>query len=206
MWSRVGNYGMNHDTREAWLRAATVHLRPIVDKAGALVPEVQVSCGWPARGALARSKRRVGECWHGSANKDGQSHVFVSPCLDNAVEVVGCLLHELIHASLPLKVKHGRAFAKLALACGLEGKPTATTVGSVLAKRINAEILPALGPYPHQAIDASNRPKQKTRMLLWVCQCEPPVKVRAAARSRFNATCNECGTVFAQPETNDTED
>ena len=92
---------MTHTTRESWLRAACEALEPTLRAADVGLADVRVSCGWPARGALSRVKRVIGECWHSSGNKDGQSHVFVSPVLDDPVEVIGSLLHELIHAALP---------------------------------------------------------------------------------------------------------
>ena len=184
-----------HTTREAWLLEASNLLAPILKDADLGLGDVRVSCGWPARGALARSKRRVGECWPAGLNKDGQSHVFVSPCKDDALEVLGILLHELIHAALPAKVGHKGPFTRAAKACGLEGKPTQTVVGEPLAARLNAEIIPALGLYPHVAIDTSTKPKQGTRLRLYECQC--PVKVRVAS-DEFDATCNVCSEPFVK--------
>ena len=185
-----------HTTREAWLVAAMAPLSKMMGVKAGLVPgSVRVSCGWPAKGALATRKRRVGECWPASLNKDQQSHVFVSPCLDEPVEVLGTLLHELIHAALPAKTGHKGPFARAAKLCGLEGKPSATTVSEALATHLNTDVLPELGPYPHQAIDASLRPKQKTRLRLYECQC--PVKVRVAS-DEFDATCNVCSEPFVK--------
>ena len=189
-----GGMEATHTTREAWLVGASSLLAPILKDAGLELSAVRVSCGWPAKGALAR-KRRVGECWPAALNKDGQSHVFVSPCKDDPADVLGILLHELIHAALPAKVGHKGPFARAARACGLEGKPSETTVGAGLAARLNVEVVPALGPYPHQAIDASRRPKQRTRLRLYECAC--PVKVRVA-RDEFDATCNVCSSPFVK--------
>lgn len=191
---------MTHTTRESWLRAACEALEPTLKSAGVGLADVRVSCGWPARGALSRVKRVIGECWHWSGTKDGQSHVFVSPVLDDPVETIGSLLHELIHAALPSKVKHGRQFARVALACGLEGKPTATVVGQGLRDRLHAEVLPNLGLYPHRALDFTAKPKQSTRMVLWLCGCAEPPKVRAAAKSGLDAMCNKCGMCLARAD------
>lgn len=202
---------MTHDTRESWLRHAAQLLTTDVMAPASVTPgEYRVSCGWPARGALSTSKRRVGECWPGEVNRDRQSHVFISPCVDDPVETVGILLHELIHAALPAKAKHGKGFATRAARCGLEGKPTATVVGAGLRERINAEFLPQLGPYPHTAIDASAKPKQKTRLRLYVCQCEPDKatgrtnKVRVAS-DVWAAQCLTCGQDFALQSTSEEE-
>lgn len=202
---------MTHDTREGWLTQACQLLAPTLQTAGVQLDlgTVRVSCGWPARGALAVSKRRIGECWPGEVNSDGNHYVFVSPVLDQPVEVIATLLHELLHAALPAKVKHGKKFATLAEKCGLEGKPTSTVAGQALTDRVNVEMLPALGAYPHTRIDASLRPKQTTRMRLYECQCDPEAakaegrshKVRAATDNLL-ATCNVCMADFVKVEVN----
>lgn len=189
---------MTHETRESWLLAAARALDPVLQGADLGVGDIRVSCGWPARGALSSSKRRVGECWPGSLNKDGQAHIFVSPCKDNSIDVLGILLHELIHAALPAKVRHGPTFARAAKRVGLTGKPTATVVGEELAVRLNTMAAP-LGPYPHSAIDAQQRTKQTTRLRLYLCACTPGQgitnKVRVASDT-WQATCDRCTTQF----------
>ena len=191
-------------TREAWLTQAATLLNGIILEAGTTPAEsVRVSCGWPARGALSRGKRRIGECWPGENNADQHSHVFVSPVLDKPVQVLETLLHELIHAALPAKVKHNKRFAKVAHATGLVGKPTATVAGDALVARLHEQVTPALGPYPHQSIDATTKLKQTTRMRLYECQCDPvqakaegrTAKVRAAT-DKLDATCNVCESAF----------
>jgi hypothetical protein len=47
-------------------------------------------------------------------------------------EVLGVLLHEMIHAALPMGVHHGPKFAKACKQIGLEGKPTHATPGPKL--------------------------------------------------------------------------
>lgn len=193
-----------HSTREAWLIAATSALdTDLLAPNGYQHGEVRVSCGWPARGALSASKRRIGECWHRDGNADGHAHIFVSPVLSDHVTVLATLLHELLHASLPLKAKHGKTFAKAATRVGLEGKPTATTASAALAERLNA-LRDTLGDYPHASIDATSKlKKQTTRMRLYLCQCEPDKsagitnKVRVAS-DHWQATCDRCGAQFAQ--------
>ena len=187
---------MPHVTREAWLQEACGLLESTLLQADLGLADVRVSCGWPSRGAMSRAKRRIGECWHGQTNKDGHAHVFVSPCLESPVEVIATLLHELIHATLPAKVKHSRTFANAAKRCGLDGKPTATVSGETLTARINAEMLPVLGPYPHSAIDASlGRKKQTTRLRKWTCPCG---RIARVASDDWHATCNDCEGRYVQ--------
>lgn len=198
---------MAHTTRESWLVAAADALAPLLHEAKLQPAPLRLSCGWPARGALSPTKRRIGECWPmDRAQSDGHAHVFVSPYIAEPVEVLGTLLHELVHASLPAKAKHGRTFAKACRVVGLEGKPTETVAGETLVARLNADILPALGEYPHASIDASTRPKQGTRMRLYECECLPDrdagitSKVRVASDC-WDATCNLCNSPFVRQET-----
>lgn len=195
---------MTDQTREAWLTNATLALKPILREGEIELATVRVSCGWPARRALSRN-RSLGECWHGATNKDGKGHIFVSPFCESPIEVLGILLHELTHAALPFKVKHGRQFAAAVHRMGLEGKPTHTTPGQALIERLNREVIPTLGEYPHQAIDGVAQPKQTTRMRLYECQCLPDKeaditnKVRSAT-DNLQATCDRCGAHFVRPE------
>jgi len=159
----------DHVTREAWLLAAVEALRPAFCDAGRPIPEaVRVSCGFPSRGALARSKRRIGECWDGAAATDGVSQMLISPTLIDPVEVLGVLVHELVHAAVGCKAGHKGPFKRLAKTLGLEGKMTMTTVGAELGKRL-AAMAESIGAYPHAALNASSKPKQKARMLKAAC-------------------------------------
>jgi hypothetical protein len=157
-----------YENREAWLIAALAEIRdwfaqtsPSVD-----VPAtVRVSCGWSKR-----SGKGIGWCWKSDASKDGTNEILISPEVDGAFEVLGILVHEAIHASDNGESKHSGYFRTTALAIGLEGKMTATTVGTALESRIR-QLVEKLGPYPHAAINPgmSIIPKQSTRMLKLEC-------------------------------------
>jgi len=134
----------------------------------------------------------LGECWPRELAGHDTAHVFISPCLADPVDVLGTLVNELIHAALPPTVGHRRPFRKAALAIGLTGKMTATTVGPALELRLNA-LSKALGAYPHVPLDGRLGPKQGTRLRLYACACVK--KIRAATDS-LNATCNDCGELF----------
>lgn len=159
-----------HSTREAWLEAGVAALHPLLTDAGAPLPErLHVSPGFPSRAALARRVRRTGECWPGAASADGAPHILISPLIADSVDALATLLHELIHAARPT-VKHGPAFAKLARALGLVGKPTATKAGPALAERLARLVAETLGPYPHPALTAPERaPRQTTRLIKVAC-------------------------------------
>jgi hypothetical protein len=135
-------------TREEWLVEATNQLRPwFKEKAGVDVPaDVKVSCSFPGGGS---ANKRIGECWPRARSKAGVNEVFISPRLDDRVQVVGVLAHELVHVVDDCKNGHRRPFAKIARAIDLIGPLTATTAGDQLVEFIKAMQLP---DYPHASV------------------------------------------------------
>lgn len=189
--------------REDWLDALVALLRPVLLAHGATVPEVAISVGFP-KGSGGRQKA-IGQCWNASLAADGRPQVFIHPQLADGVEVAAVVLHEIIHAapeSNPAaKNPHGRAFATIAKAMGLEGKMTATTP-SDLTRDMLARMIETIGePYPHGALQAL-RPlaKQSTRMLKAVCERDHDAYVVRLAKStaeRGLPACGECGQPMA---------
>lgn len=166
---------MKHKTRETWLQAAVELCRPLFDNGGMTLPDVQVSCGWPSKSALARKRRRIGECWDVSCAADKLHHVFISPCLSEVASpdgVLATLVHELGHAAVGIPAGHRAPFKKMMKAVGLAGKATATIAGPELLVKLET-IAKTLGDYPHGRLDrnASSAPKtQGTRLLK--CECD----------------------------------
>ena len=158
-------------TREEWLNAARDALRPHFVRLGHAIPErVRVTCGFPSKAALARKARRIGECWTDTASADATHEIFVSPVLDDALEVLGVLAHELAHAAVGVKHKHRGPFAKLVRALGMDGKPKSASSGEAFTRDIARPILDALPAYPHAKLTASaEEKKQGTRMIK--CEC-----------------------------------
>src|SRR5581483_6460795 len=113
--------------REAWLVDATAFLLEHMRQAGLASVEVRVSCGWPSSGGLGQRKAVIGQCFAPTVCKDGKPQIFISPRLADSIEVLGTLLHELIHASVGCECGHGKRFSQAARKVGLEGPPTATT-------------------------------------------------------------------------------
>ncbi len=129
----------------------------------------RVSCDWPHKAAVARTARRVGECWYPEHSTDHASHnLFISPVLQNPVEVLETLAHELIHVAAGPNVGHKGAFVRIAKSIGFKAPWTSTPATPALIERLNG-LLVNLGPYPHAAIDKSRRKKQGTRLLKVVC-------------------------------------
>lgn len=156
--------------REQWLLKLVDKLRPDFERAGFPLPEkIRASCSWPSKSALAHKKRRIGEAWSADCSGDQHFETFISPTLQDPIQVGATLAHELVHCAVGLKERHGSVFRKCALAIGLEGKMTATTAGPALAERLHA-LTTKLGPYPHAELKHSNAPpKQTTRMIKVEC-------------------------------------
>ncbi|MFB7185218.1 hypothetical protein ACFCZT_07840 [Streptomyces sp. NPDC056230] len=130
-------------TREEWLHRAIEALRPRYEQVGMPLPErLHVSVGF------ASKMQRIGECWARRMSADGVNHIFISPELNEASEVLGTLVHELIHAADDCKNGHKGPFRKAAVALGLEGKMTATIAGKALAAQLRS-LAAEIGPYPH---------------------------------------------------------
>lgn len=187
------------ENREHWLTKASETLTEHVTLQSGLNPSsVKVSCGWPSTRALSLKKKSIGECWHHDTLEQEDSHIFISPCISDPIEVLGVLLHELGHSALPPKTGHKAPFKKFMVAVGLTGKPTATEVSSdssdplrIYLKRLGSE----LGEYPHQSIDKTLKPKQSTRLRLYECAC--PIKLRVA-KDDLHAKCEDCQENFIQ--------
>lgn len=156
--------------REDWLEKMIDLLRPDFEATGTSLPEkIRVSCGFPSKSALARKKRRIGECWGVECSDDKSFQVFISPVLKESIEVAATLVHELVHCAVGVETKHRGQFPKVAKAIGLEGKMTETIAGLVLVARLKG-LIETLGEYPHARLVASNKPKtQTTRQRKVVC-------------------------------------
>ena len=187
--------------REAWLQAAASFLFDHIVEHGYPRVEVRVSCGWPVRGGIARRRTVVGQCFPPSACKDGKQQIFVSPLLSESIDVLGTLLHELLHASFGCQHGHKKPFSQAARKVGLAGPPTATVVGEDL-RPLLLSYVERVGPYPHAAITVKPKVKVGSRLRLYQCGCTPPVKVRVASNS-FAAVCLHCDTDFTQVVTDD---
>ena len=155
-------------TREQWLTEAIEDLRDgLFKQCGASIPNVRVSVGFPG-GSRGSAKKAIGQYWHAHAIEDGIPQIFISPVLCDSQDVLGTLVHELVHACTP-GAGHKGPFKTLALKVGLRGKMTATTESDELKAHLD-ELAKKLGPYPHGKINLDSRKKQTTRM--GKCACE----------------------------------
>lgn len=156
-------------SREIWLTNAIEKLRTgLFKQHGLTVPNLKVSCGFPGGGD---SKKRIGEHWVPEASDDKIGSVFISPIIDDGIDVLGTLVHELVHASVGNKAGHGPVFRKAALAVGLTGKMRSTVAGPELKTKLKA-LIDELGRYPHAKLNLLKGPtkKQTTRMIKMQCR------------------------------------
>ncbi|MBU3694677.1 MAG: SprT family zinc-dependent metalloprotease [Rhodocyclaceae bacterium] len=140
---------VTHPTREAWLLAGVERIKPIFEARGHVVPPVRVSVGWSGSGQRALV---AGECWPTARSADGINQIFIVPALDNAVQVLDVLTHELVHAVDDCVHSHGREFKAIALSVGLVGpRMRSASAGPALKARLTA-IAAELGTWPHGAL------------------------------------------------------
>ncbi len=160
---------MKTTTRESWLEAAVQQLTPIFAKAGYTVPPCRVSCGFSSSGVRSG---HIGQCWSTRSSKDGMNQIFISPALEDSIEVLDTLLHELVHAVDDCQHKHGMEFKKIAIKLGMVGPMRSAGAGPALKEKLK-EVAGRLGPYPHAS--------------LYV------LKKMAARSPRPRAKCPKCG-------------
>lgn len=146
-----------YPTREQWLTAAKQLLEQrYFTKPSRRLPPVAVSCGIPAG-----SIRAIGQCWDQSASSEKVTEIFICPSITDPMDVMGTLLHELVHASVGVKEKHGTRFVKLAREVGLrEGSPKCCGPDEACKQELTP-LLQQLGTYPHSKLNKVKTKKVK---------------------------------------------
>jgi hypothetical protein len=196
---------MTQALREQWLNNAVTSVRGIFHANGFPIPDhIRVSCGFPSKRARSLY-RNVGEHFSPDASEDATHQIFISPVLDDSVEVLGVLVHELTHAVTGSS--HGTEFKHCARKVWLEGSLTQTKVGAQFRSNF-APILESLGIYPHAKLNvASSYKVQSTRMLKAVCgtcvvhapdgsvKSQYTIRVSKGWADKGLPTC-QCGTQF----------
>jgi hypothetical protein len=155
-----------HMTREGWLLAATNELRPYFESYGFVLPDnIRHSLAFTSTG---KRGRMAGECWHSDSSDDHHFEIFIRPDKDDSLEVLGILVHELIHTLLPPTVKHGKQFRDIALLIGLQGRMRQTMPTPLLLEKLKT-IAGTLGSLPHAKLNfvgAVDAPKKQGKKWL----------------------------------------
>jgi hypothetical protein len=149
---------MQNNVREIWLQKAVELISPIFKNKGYTIPKVQVSCGFPSTG---NKSKHVGQCWGKSSTSDDTNQLFISPVLDEPVQVLDTLVHELVHAVDDCMHHHGPEFKKIATDVGLQGLMREASAGPWLHEQLTA-ISRQLGKYPHSKINLAHSASAKT--------------------------------------------
>ena len=164
--------------RETWLNEITQkYLKDHFNNAGYTIPaNIRMSCSLTSGRGVKNKK--IGLCWNNSMSADNTYEIMISPTIADSIQVADILIHELIHATIGLKEKHGKNFRKCALSVGLTGKMTATTATDSLKLKI-AEWVKVLGEYPHAILGGENSggKKQTTRLIKCECECGYNIRI-----------------------------
>ena len=156
--------------RESWLMEVAKRAEPFFN--GLKLHPYKLTCSWPSRNATSNRARRLGECHGPDQSKAGLFEIFISPLLDDPLEVAGTAMHELAHVAAGIKAGHGKEFIKVCRHVGLtKGRPTSIMPGEHLNEALT-KIIEVQGAYPHQGIKAVER-KVATRFsgVTLVCAC-----------------------------------
>ena len=190
---------VNDETREGWLVRAAAALAPLFEGIGREVPPIRVSVGFPSRSP----RRVVGQCWVAEASEDGVNQIFVTPIRGRGqtIEVLGTLLHEMIHAVDNCQSGHRGDYMRMARQLGMTAPWKTTTLGDELRERL-VVLAEELGPFPNGAMQleaaAAAGAKQTTRMLKIQCpDCEYTARTTAKWLEMGLPTC-PCGTEMIQ--------
>lgn len=164
-----------HVTRESWLQAGVGLLKEQLfdPREYHLPPVIRVSCG------LCPGKA-IGICMDPDCVEDGSIAIFLDPRLNDSIELLATLLHELCHASVGIECKHKGAFVKIIRDLGLEGKPTATVVlpETELHATLTGIAL-VLGEYPHAPVVRKPKPTKKHAWVSFISTTNEDFIVRA---------------------------
>jgi hypothetical protein len=154
--------------REEWLTQLSQMVLPVF-KSWNMAP-FRVTCGWPCKG-----------------------EIFISPALDDPLDVAGTVCHEMAHVAAGIKAGHGQGYRKVCRSVDLtKGSPTNASPGPVLTDRLH-RIVESLGDYPHMAlvpvVKLVKRPKTAVTLACLNCGC----RVRIALKWLDQAGPPMCG-------------
>lgn len=178
--------------REEWLTELGEMINPLFSPW--VLRPYRLTCGWPSSGGLSPKKRTVGQC-HGSRGVDNSDtfEIFISPLLDDSLEVGGTVCHEIAHVAAGLKARHGEYFQRVCRYVGItKGKPTSAMPGSKLNDKLS-KYVEQLGPYPHVKIQPQMKLKENNRPKMLKLECSCGCKVNMSEKWFIQSGCPTCG-------------
>jgi hypothetical protein len=166
--------------REEWLTELSRRVLPVF-KSWTMAP-FRVTCGWPCRGGIARRRKVIGECHALESSKGGFHEIFISPSLDQPLEVAGTVCHEMAHVAAGISAGHGQGYRKVCKSVDLtKGSPTNASPGPVLTDKLH-KVVDALGDYPHMALvpvlKSIKRPITSVTLTCASCGCRVRIALK----------------------------
>ena len=196
------NTQTNELDREQWLtRAAHIIqdelITPNLPAGHQIQNPFRVSVGFPPRSRA--NTKTLAVCIKSTASADQHNEIFVTPAMDDSIEILASLVHELVHQADDCQSGHQNFFARVARRVGLEGKLTATHAGQELQQYLQT-IVDDLGNIPHAKIDLSiAKKKQTTRLIKVQCvACDWNFRIsNTQLNAMTDTTCLSCGRPHA---------
>lgn len=167
-------------SRENYLIQATDIMRKsLFEPKGYKVPKVELSISWATHGNNSRNTGKakvLGQCFNRASSEKGINQVIITPNLDGttidgSLNILGVLVHELVHAVDNCVSGHGKAFKDCAMAVGLTGPMRSTGESDELKEYLRKNIIDKLGKFPHAQVNLSKGKKQTTRNIKVECNC-----------------------------------
>lgn len=169
-----------HDTAEAWLRAAFEGLRPDFEAIGKNLPAlIHADFGFTSHGS--KKTGISGQYYDAAASTDGIGKLIIRCNNDDPVAILEAVVHQAVHAVVGAKEGHGKPFRETGLRIGLEPPMRTSKAGKRLSERLHA-LAAELGPFPNATLNfetvgadgkekrVADRPKkQQARMLKAEC-------------------------------------
>jgi hypothetical protein len=143
----------------------------------------------------------VGQCFGPESSKGKIAEVFISPTLEQPLEVAGTLCHELAHVAAGCKAAHGKGFTAVCKAVGLtKGKPFTVMPGPALEDQLR-RVVERVGPYPHTGIVPVARLKnvsKKSRLSLVCPKCGCKIQISIKDMDKSGSPVCGCGVGFVE--------
>lgn len=138
-----------HKYAEVWLNEAVELMRPKFAEAGYEIPPVHLSVGFSSRGYRVNTKKYImGICYSRKQDKDDINQIFIAPILDEPMDVLETLAHELVHAIDDCKHSHGPVFQQISKDLKLTDCRAVNMMDYVETVKFYRWMLDQLGRYP----------------------------------------------------------
>lgn len=191
---------MSDLNREGWLTEIAKRMEEVFSIKRYRLKPYRLTCGWPCRMPLSLRGRRIGECHPPSTSKGGVSEIFISPLLEDPLEVAGVVAHEMIHVIAGNEAGHKGPFIKVCREMGMVGKPTSASPGPTLNNHIQL-ILDKVGAYPHTALTPTGRRVVvRSRSVRLKCECGCAVSIKTEDAEDYGLPTCGCGLPFRLPK------